>query len=269
MNYRHIYHAGNFADVFKHWVLTLILDKLCTKPTPFFLLDAHGGLGFYNLHDIQAQKTLEYKSGVELLANQTTGPSFKAYVEIVRSYSQANIYPGSVAIMQSYLRENDKLFAAELHPEDYQTLHENFKNDKRIKVLNQDAYMTIKALLPPKERRGLILIDPPFEQVDEFAKITVALQEALKRFATGIYAVWYPIKDRKLVDQFYNKINATVSQSKLRIEIYANEQVLNQLNNCGMLIINPPWQLAEVLKSNMPQLLQYLNFTHGTFRIIE
>lgn len=269
MNYRHIYHAGNFADVFKHWILTLILDKLSLKPSPFCLLDMHGGLGVYNLNHTHAQKTLEYKSGIEQLLSKQLAPEFQSYIDIVRRFAeQENLYPGSVAIMQAYLRENDRLFIAELHPEDYKILCENFNNDKRIKIFNQDSYATLKSLLPPKERRGLILIDPPFEQVDEFTRIVTALMEAIKRFATGMYIIWYPIKDRKIVEKFYKEININVLQPKLYIEIHANEQVLNQLNSCGMLIINPPWKLAELLRANMPELLKYLNFSHGTYLLV-
>lgn len=266
MNYRHIYHAGNFADVFKHWILTLLLTKLCIKKTPFCLFDTHAGLGFYDLQDANALKTLEFKSGVDRLSDKTIDPEFNAYINLVTEYNkQYSTYPGSPAIMQSFLRENDRLILSELHPDDYKILHNNFKKDKRIITLQQNGYATLKALLPPPERRGLIHIDPPFEKEDEFEQIIISINESLKRFVTGIYAIWYPIKNRKIINKFYSNLEKTTATSIIAIELHANESILNQLNSCGMVIINPPWQLEETLKVSMPKLLSYLDFSHGSF----
>lgn len=266
MNYRHIYHAGNFADVFKHWILTLILSKLSKKTTPFCLFDTHAGLGFYDLQDVNAQKTLEFKSGVARLLDKTVAPEFNDFIRLIIEYNrQYSAYPGSPAIMQAFMRATDRLILSELHPADYQTLKHNFKDDRRITTLQQSGYATLKALLPPLERRGLILIDPPFEKDDEFEQIIISIKESLKRFANGIYAIWYPIKDRKAISQFYNNLEKTSAASILVIELHANESILNQLNSCGMVVINPPWQLEETLKSAMPNLISYLNFNRGTF----
>lgn len=268
MNYRHIYHAGNFADVFKHWILTSILTKLCIKPSPFCLFDTHAGLGLYDLQHANAQKTLEFKSGIEQLLDKNVAPEFTAYINIVMQYKkQHGMYPGSAAIMQEFCRDNDRLILSELHPEDYEVLHGNFKFDKRVKTLHQNGYTTLKALLPPAERRGLILIDPPFEETNEFEQIVNSIKESLKRFATGIYAIWYPIKDRKQLHKFYRDIEKLPIANAFYVELHANESILNQLNSCGMLIINPPWQLQETLEHSMPQLISYLNFKHGTFEL--
>jgi len=268
MNYRHIYHAGNFADVFKHWILTLLLEKLIQKPTRFFVLDTHAGLGSYNLQHLNAQKTLEQDSGIKKLMPHKLADDFIAYYNIV---TQDNpllaFYPGSPKIIQHYLRAADKLFAAELHPEDFLVLQANFNYDKRVKVLNQNGYQAIKALLPPAEKRGLIFIDPPFEITDEFAQIVAALSTALKRFAHGIYAIWYPIKDRTAVEKFYIQMANLPITKAFYIELHANALILNQLNSCGMLIINPPWQIEQTLMNNMPKLIEYLNFTRGTFTL--
>ncbi len=270
MNYRHIYHAGNFADVFKHWILTLILDRMCVKNTPFCLIDTHASLGFYDLQHANAQKTLEYKSGIERVLLQSPAPAFGAYFNIVKKYQyEHQAYPGSGAIMYEYLRDKDRLILNEMHPEDVLELSNNFKSDRRVKILQQDAYACIKAILPPKERRGLILIDPPFEQADEFLKIIVGIQDGMRRFATGIYAIWYPIKDRVQIAKFYRDITTLKLQNAIGIELHANERILNQLHSCGMIIINPPWKLRENLDTNFAILISYLGLIHGTYKLFD
>lgn len=270
MNYRHIYHAGNFADVFKHWILTLILDRLCVKDAPFCLIDAHAALGFYNLQHEHAQKTLEYKSGVERFLEHSHTQAFISYVDIInKCQHNHHAYPGSGAIMYEYLRDNDRLILNELHPDDYQDLVNNFKGDKRVKTTQQDAYACIKALLPPKERRGLILIDPPFEKPDEFSKIVNSIKEGLKRFATGIYAIWYPIKNRKHIAKFYRELTALGLNNAIGVELHANDSVLNQLHSCGMIIINSPWKLREDLEANLSTLLKYLDLNKGNYKLFD
>ena len=268
MNYRHIFHAGSFSDVFKHWVLTLLLDKLIEKPTPFCVIDTHAGLGVYDLKHINAQKTLEQDSGVQRILQKELDPAFLSYYKILTSNNNpSEIYPGSPKIIQYFLRETDRLFAAELHQEDYLSLSENFRADKRVKTLHQNGYEAIKAILPPKEKRGLIFIDPPFEETDEFAQVINALQDGLKRFAHGIYAVWYPIKDQHQVSKFYAALKQLPVTKCLSVELNANEPNLNQLNSCGMVIINPAWQLDTKLGENLPKLLKYLDFNRGSFTV--
>lgn len=270
MNYRHIFHAGNFADVFKHWVLTLLLEKLTEKPTAFFVLDTHAGIGLYDLNSIEAQKTLEQNSGIKKLLDKRVESAFKNYVKIFRSFNaqdQTHIYPGSPYICQEFLRAEDRMVLCELHSEDFQTLHDNFASDRRVRVLKQDGYGAIKALLPPAEKRGLVLIDPPFEQENEFAQLNAALEDGIKRFAHGMYAVWFPIKDRKPVQKFYRTLEKLPVDKILAIEIHANQVTLNQLNSCGMVIINPPWQLDSTLRGHLPKLLNYLELGHGTYLV--
>ena len=268
MNYRHIYHAGNFADVFKHWILTLLLVKLTEKPTPFCVIDTHSGLGVYDLKHRHAQKTLEQESGIQRLLQAQLDPAFQPYYDVLSTNNNpSEVYPGSPKIIQTFLRKNDRLFAAELHEEDYLTLRENFRYDKRIKVLHKNGYDALKALLPPLERRGLVFIDPPFEKTDEFKQIIAVLQNGLERFAHGVYAIWYPIKEQRLVQKFYMDLNKLPIDKYLYIEIHANESILNQLNSCGMVIINQPWQLEEKLRENMPRLLQYLKLENGSFKL--
>lgn len=267
MNYRHIYHAGNFADVFKHWILTLVLEKLCQKDTPFCLLDTHAGLGLYDLQHANAQITLEHKAGVAKVIDRDLTHKFDSYKTIIKSYQSQQIYPGSAAIMQYFLRDGDRLFLNELHPQDYLELRDNFVADQRIKIFNNDAYQSLKALLPPKERRGLVFIDPAFEQKDEFTQLINGLREAVKRFANGIYVIWYPIKDRKIIDRFYRNLLKLSLDSCISIELHANENMDTQLTSNGLVIINPPWQLDAAILDGMPDLLKYLDFAHGTYKL--
>lgn len=270
MNYRHIYHAGNFADIFKHWVLTMLLDKLCEKPTPFCVVDTHAGIGMYDLNNINAQKTLEQNSGIKKINPKLLAPEFASLARILQELNPTNEitnYPGSPWIIQDFLRSSDRLFASELQPDDFAILQELFKTDKRIKLFKEDGLATMKAVLPPLEGRGLVFIDPPYENVNEFSLLANALEEGIKRFAHGTYAIWFPIKDRQQVRKFYSKVNVLSGGKALCVEIHANATVLNQLNSCGMVIINPPWQIDTKLKSGMPKLLQYLGFNHGTYLV--
>ncbi len=269
MNYRHIFHAGNFADVFKHWILTLLLEKLIEKPTPFCVLDTHAGLGMYNLNDLNAQKTLEQDSGVQRLLNIQVEPAFQSYYNILYVNNDPTVvYPGSPKIIQEFLRANDRLFASELHEQDFLTLRDNFANDRRVKVLHQSGYAAMKAVLPPFEKRGLVLIDPPFEKTDEFEQIIAALQIGLQRFAHGTFAIWYPIKDPIPVQNFYTALETLPINKSLCVELHANEAILKQLNSCGMFIINPPWRLDEKLRANLPHLLHYLQLEQGSFNLV-
>src|SRR5581483_10069148 len=181
----------------------------------------HAGLGFYDLQHANAQITHEYNDGAAQFLENKVADEFKAYSEIVKSYTSQHLYPGSAAIMQHYLRENDRLMLNELHPEDFQVLRDNFSSDRRVKIFNQNGFQCLKALLPPSERRGLIFIDPAFEVKDEFFLIIDGMKDALKRFATGIYLIWYPIKDRKPVEHFYRQLGE-LSSPMMYVELHAN-----------------------------------------------
>jgi len=208
MNYRHIYHAGNFGDVFKHAILTLLIQNLLRKDTSFCYLDTHAGIGVYNLLSTAAQKTKEYESGiVKLLKCENYPKELDTYLGIVKKLHEG-YYPGSPYIVRSLLRPIDRMILLELHDDDIITLKQQFWNDKQVAVHHYDGYQGLKAFLPPKEHRGLVFMDPPFEQPNEFDQIIVALKMATKRWATGIYAVWYPIKDLKAVNKFKNDLNS-------------------------------------------------------------
>jgi 23S rRNA (adenine2030-N6)-methyltransferase len=265
MNYRHLYHAGSFSDVFKHFIFTELLLKLREKKTPFCVIDTHAGLGLYNIHSMEAQKTLEYQTGIEyFLQNASKDPDLDAYIRVIRSVNgseeKLKNYPGSPFFARFYLGKNDRLRLSELHPEDIKALNGFFEKDPRIKMFFQDGYQSLKALLPPPERRGIVLIDPPFERRDEFKAIIEGLKEAQKRFAHGIYAIWYPLKEMKIVDQFYKELSCLGFGNILRLEMTIHREPQEEgLKGCGMTILNPPWQLEEKMKKVLPRFLDYLN----------
>lgn len=263
MNYRHIYHAGNFADVMKHVILTLLLQKLQEKDKAFFVLDTHAGIGLYNLMDVAAQKTREYEGGIaRLLAVEPLPGIFQPYCDIVKAMNTGGIlvqYPGSPLIIQQFLRNQDRMALSELHPQDYETLKQHFLKAKQVEVRHEDAYTALKAFLPPKEKRGLVLIDPPFEEKDEVDRLINGIKEAYRRFATGIYAIWFPIKHRPPIDSFYETLRYLGIPKILAVEfLIAPATTPERLNGCGMVFINPPWKLDTVLEETLPLLLQLL-----------
>jgi 23S rRNA (adenine2030-N6)-methyltransferase len=264
MNYRHIYHAGNFADVVKHCVLLALIDSLKQKPKPFCLLDTHGGLGYYDLSSEATQKTQEYQSGIMQLlgANAEKMPALvKQYLDIIKRYNGDNLlcYPGSPLIAAEALREEDQLIVCELHSDDYQTLKKNLKQFELAHVHHIDAYNGMKAFLPPKQARGFVLIDPPFEKRTEFGDIIAALKTSLKHWRNGTYSIWYPIKDKHKVKQFYGKLTA-FNFPLLTIEFtQKNCDEETGLTSFGIVIINPPWKIDEVLKEALAYLAELLN----------
>jgi len=267
MNYRHIYHAGNFADVFKHVVLAELLKTLLRKEKPFCYLETHAGIGRYDLQTMEAQKTKEYLSGIVAVYQQTEQlpVEVQAYLQIVKGLNKGaeqllRYYPGSPCIAQSVLRAQDSMILAELHPEDAVLLKKEFAADKRVSVHQMDGYNALKAFLPPKERRGLVLIDPPFEQEHEVSRIEQGLQTALRRWSSGIFVVWYPLKDQKLIQKLQQKLNALGVAEILYAElsIYPEDNPTG-LNGSGLAILNPPWQFDQQLQQFLPQLWQILS----------
>jgi 23S rRNA (adenine2030-N6)-methyltransferase len=262
MNYRHNFHAGNFADVMKHITLTFILEKLCEKPAPFCVIDTHAGQGLYDLQGEAALRTSEADEGIlKLLAYPIPSPLFLPYLKAVRAVNQQEIrfYPGSPKVAQAFIREHDRLLLTELHPESCATLKMLMAKEKRAQIFERDGYASLKALLPPPEKRGVILIDPPFEKKDEREQIIKALAAALKRFAHGIYMIWYPIKSRNQLGNFQNQIRQLSPEKYLSLDFYLyRDEHANRLNGSGLIILNPPWQLREKLEIVMPELLAIL-----------
>lgn len=277
MNYRHIYHAGNFADVIKHAVLALVLSHLGRKDTPFFTLDTHAGCGVYDLWSAESEKTGEFKAGIaRVLEAPDPPPSLLPYLRAVRALNEGvendgkvlRWYPGSPALVRALLRPQDRLAAIELHPEDAATLQSVFAHERRAKVHQMDGYAAMKAMLPPPERRGLVLIDPPFEVKDELERLRRALRQAMKRWPTGTYAVWYPIKGREPIRRFLDDLVADGLPKALVAELIMRPgDDPFRLNGCGLLLVNPPWQLDEALAELLPWLAQVLAPGQGRHRL--
>lgn len=268
MNYRHIFHAGNPADVMKHAVMALILDHLRVKPAPFCVLDTHAGIGRYDLASEAAQKTLEYEDGIgRLFGAPAPHPSLAPYLDAVTAINPDGVlraYPGSPRIARAALRPQDRLVLGELHPDDAHALRREFRNDPQVAVHEIDAYVALKAHLPPKEKRGLVLIDPPFEQPDEFTRMVEGLAAAHRRWPTGIYALWYPIKERAAVWRFQDAVEKTGIAKILLAELtWHPEDTHLRLNGSGLLIVNPPWRLDETLKETLAALHAVLPTTGG------
>jgi len=259
VNYRHAFHAGNFADVHKHVVLLALLEHLHKKPTPFFVLDTHAGRGTYDLQSTEAQRGGEWQNGIAKLraAHANMAPLLVRYLHAVGL--TGNSYPGSPLVAASMLRESDRAVFVEKHPDEARALKAALGSRKRVAVVCDDGYMALKAQLPPKENRGVVLIDPPYESDTEFADVAAALQSAHKRWPTGIYALWYPIKPgradqrllRTLQDSGIKKILVTM------LNIRPADSPLG-LNGSGMLIVNPPWQFDDAMRDILPHMQRIL-----------
>lgn len=266
MNYRHAYHAGNFADVVKHFALTLVLQKMQLKDTPFTVIDTHAGIGCYDLGSVEAEKTLEYAHGIEkLFHHQNCDPIFSSYLDIVRQLNplgKLQVYPGSPMIAAQFLRPHDQMLLSELHPVDCETLKDTFYGHKQIKVFCQDFQISLKSFLPPLTRRGVVLIDPAFEKLDEFDRIINGLQHAFSRFAYGVFIIWYPIKHIANIKKLHDAVKELPCNSAWNVDFHLDTDAqTSALNGSGLLMINPPWQIREELEYALPLLLDYLECT--------
>lgn len=271
MNYRHAYHAGNFADVVKHTALALMIERLKAKDAPFCVIDTHAGLGRYDLSSIEAQKTGEFRDGVlRLLDREPTSlpAELGPYLAVVRAMNRDSAtlrwYPGSPRLALDLMRPQDRLMLLELHPDDARTLAGLFAGDARVSVHNADGYMGLKAFLPPKQRRGLVLVDPPFERKDEFARLARGLRHAHRRWATGQYLLWYPIKARAPVAAFHDELKASGIERILIAELLLRPATdPERLNGCGLVLVNPPWQLDSALSAMLPHLADQFGAARG------
>ncbi|MBS0981773.1 23S rRNA (adenine(2030)-N(6))-methyltransferase RlmJ [Gluconobacter cerinus] len=243
MNYRHAYHAGNFADCMKHAILLVLLKSLARKPAGFCVLDTHAGCGQYDLSSEEAQKTGEWKSGIGQLLD-SEDPALQDYLSAVRDLG---LYPGSPALARHALRPQDQLVACELHPEDVRPLRRLFRDDPQVSIHHRNGYEALRALLPPKDlKRGLVLIDPPFEKLDDFTQCAEAISLIRNRFRAGIVAVWYPIKHRTPVRAFYNALKDAGIRDILACEFLLRPALdPSRLNGCGMLVVNAPFGFEE------------------------
>jgi 23S rRNA (adenine2030-N6)-methyltransferase len=277
MNYRHSYHAGNFADVVKHVILIELLAALAKKNTPYCYIDTHAGTGYYDLFSDHAKKSQEFVNGIEkVIQHNNPPPLIKQYLDYVHrlnnklsgaKYASLQYYPGSPMIARYMARGHDRIVACELQPQEYESLRETFAGDKQVAIHHTDGFLGLKAFLPPQERRGLVLIDPPYENPDEFTRIAHALPVALKRWETGIYAIWYPIKEKAQTERFYRTLKEHIDKPILAIELTIYPDLPQHLNGCGLVIINPPWQFDTAMQAVLPWLWKALTINdQGAFR---
>jgi 23S rRNA (adenine2030-N6)-methyltransferase len=271
MNYRHSFHAGNFADVLKHVVLSRLIEYLKLKDKAFRVVDTHAGAGVYSLRGGDAARTGEWHEGIEkMLGTEFSSDSaslFQPYFHAVQSVNpKGNLenYPGSPKISRYLMRKQDRLTAIELHPADAKLLAREFAGDFQTRVIELDGWLALGGHLPPKEKRGLVLIDPPFEEVGEFGRIVSGLRRAYDRWPGGIYALWYPIKDRKAVAAFQEELRETGIKKVLRIEsTIRGAGAEPRLDGSGMIVINPPYTLFDELSVILPVLTKTLALDSG------
>ncbi|MDE8346278.1 MAG: 23S rRNA (adenine(2030)-N(6))-methyltransferase RlmJ [Acidocella sp.] len=264
MNYRHAYHAGNFADCMKHALLIALIQALQQKPKPLAIIDTHAGTGHYDLSGVEAQKTGEWQAGIgrlRLARPAALGP----YIDLIE---RLGLYPGSPAIAAALLRPQDRLIACELHPVDAATLRRAVNGPPNIAIHARDGYTALNAFLPPPERRALILIDPPFEHGDEFTRLTACLTAAHDKFPSGVFAAWYPIKHRAPPRLFIDTLRASRLRDVITCELCLRPPVNpDTLNGCGLLIVNPPHQFTQTAAPIMAALAQILADPTGTTAI--
>jgi len=266
VNYRHAYHAGNFADVVKHVVLTRLLEYLKQKDKAFRVIDTHAGIGRYDLSSVEAGKTREWQGGIGRLVDAKLDARAAAllapYLEAVRALNPGGglkKYPGSPLLVRHLLRKQDRLTAIELHPQDAARLKAVFDGDFQARVIELDGWLALGAHLPPKEKRGLVLIDPPFEEEGEFSRLVDGLQKAHKRWPGGIYALWYPIKDRKAVLAFRKALKESGIPKLLDIGFEIRPASTEpSLDGSGMVVVNPPFTLEAELRLMLPALHRLL-----------
>ena len=268
MNYRHAFHAGGFADVIKHIVLVRVLTYLHEKPAAFRVIDSHAGAGLYDLTGEQAQRGGEWLTGIARILqarfSEATAALLKPYLDVVRAFNpQANMlaaYPGSPLFARALLRPQDRLTACEVEPSARKALIDALRNDQQARVVDLDGWVALPAFVPPNERRGLVLIDPPFEAKDEFARLEKAFLAAFNKWPTGIFLLWYPAKSRRLTDQLARQVARAAASTRpaakcLRLEFSVAPQTQDAvLASCGLLIVNPPWTLQDELKIILPEL---------------
>lgn len=263
MNYRHAFHAGNIADVFKHIVLVELLRTLHKKPTAFCVVDTHAGAGHYRL-----TPGGEHEQGIgQLWSERDRWPALAAYFAVIEGAGgRLKEYPGSPAFIRSQLRASDRAVLMELHPEEYRHLRTAFAG-RGIQVLHVDAWQGLRGALPPTENRGLVLIDPPYEKVDDWTQIVAALRWAAKHWRNGIYMVWYPIKAFPPVARFQQEIGG-LGLPALAVDFTTLPlDVPTRLNGSGVVVLNPPWKLDETLRAVLPPLAARLAGAAGQPRV--
>lgn len=290
LSYRHAFHAGNHADVLKHVVTIQLLHYLNQKDTPYMYIDTHAGAGVYALDDGYASKNAEYETGIgKLWERKDLPPPVAEYVQLIKSLNPSGkmrYYPGSPYCAEKVMREADRLRLFELHPSDSKILNENFRKleahaaaqgqrpttrGKRVMIQKGDGFLGLKALLPPPSRRGLVLIDPPYEDKTDYRRVRDTLTDALQRFATGTYAVWYPVLQRMESRQFPDQLKRLTANGWLNVTLSISTPSPDGfgLHSSGIFVLNPPWTLEPMLRELMPYLVATLGTDSGAGFAVE
>lgn len=263
LSYRHGFHAGNFADVLKHTVLVHILEHMKLKDKPVRIIDTHAGAGVYKLNSTQAQKNREFDTGIGRLWPLTQVPAaVQQYLENVRECNekrQLQLYPGSPLLMQKLMRAQDRLFLHELHPSDFQFLRDCMRDIKNVKVINDDGFAGLQALLPPPDKRALVLIDPSYEVKSDYQQVIKQVIQAHKRFATGTFAIWYPVVLRQRIHEMETALQKSGIKNIQLIELGLQpDNPEHGMTSSGMIVINPPWTLWRAMEEALPWLVDHL-----------
>ena len=271
MNYRHVYHAGNFADVVKHVALSRLVEYLKLKDKAFRVIDTHAGIGLYDLSSNEAQKTGEWLGGIGRLRDAKLSAEARAllapYLDAVKAADpsgEVRHYPGSPLITRNLLRSQDRLTAIELHPQDFARLKDLFAGDFQVRAIELDGWLALGAHLPPKEKRGLVLVDPPFEQPGEFDRILDGLVRAHRRWPGGIYALWYPIKDRAAVAEFHEGLRQAGIPKILDVAFEVRRASRDErFDGTGLIVVNPPFVFEGEMRVLLPELKKALGEDDG------
>ena len=273
LSYRHGYHAGNAADVLKHFMLIYVLDYIKKKDKGFIFIDSHAGAGKYLISDPYMQKNKEYLQGIEKILQLKNDNIFlKKYLDLVKSInfnSDLKIYPGSCFLAARSLRPNDNLYFFELHPKEFLNLKKNFENDSRVIIENRDSYQRLKKLLPPKEKRAVILIDPSYELKDEYEKVSEMLSDCYKKFPLGVYIIWYPVLKSKKSEKFIFNVLKKKYKNLSHVEMITDNSN-NGMQGSGLFILNCPWSIENDIKKSLETIFDCLkknnNVSKFTFK---
>jgi 23S rRNA (adenine2030-N6)-methyltransferase len=274
MNYRHAFHAGGFVDVMKHITLARLIEYLKLKPAAFRVIDTHAGIGRYSLTGEEARRSPEWMDGIgKLLEAKLPADAaalIKPYLDVVDSENRNGTlarYPGSPLVARKLFRPQDRLSALELHPADYRKLRDLFEGDIQARVTELDGWLALNAYVPPKERRGLVLVDPPFEEPGEWERLLDGLSKAHRKWSSGLYMLWYPLKEPREVNAFVADLKATGIAKMLRAELLIGPAIAGSLYGSGLILVNPPFTLEAELKLILPALAAALAQGRGGQRI--
>ena len=273
LSYRHGYHAGNAADVLKHFILTYVLDYIKKKDKGFIFIDSHAGAGKYLISDPYMQKNKEYLQGIKKILQLKNDNIFlKKYLDLIKSInfnSELKIYPGSCYLAARSLRPNDNLYFFELHPKEFLNLKKNFENDSRVIIENRDSYQRLNKLLPPKEKRAVILIDPSYELKDEYEKVSEMLSDCYKKFPLGVYIIWYPVLKNKKSEKFIFNVLKKKYKNLSHVEMITDNSN-NGMQGSGLFILNCPWSIENDIKKSLETIFDCLkknnNVSKFTFK---